>query len=374
MSQGYRRCCGIDVHQETVVVCVLPPDGQEGELTRKVYQTFRRDLIRLRVWLKQLRVTEIAMESTGVYWIPVWNLLEDPGFRMLLAQPTPVKALQGRKSDQRDSRRIAEFLQDSRLDGSYVPPRAVRELRILLRHRVSLLEQRHEVHNQIRDLLETACIKLSSVASDLMGVTGRRILRAMADGMSSPEPLSWKARGRLRRKEAEIKEAVHGDFDEFHRRTLGLYLEHDDLLSSPIASLEGFIAEKMQPYEEQLALLVTIPGVDRIAAWSMLAELGPDMSVFPDAEHCASWAGLAPGTHESAGLQKTGRTKKGTRYLRRILTQSAWANSHRQDGYLPAVFHRIKARRGWSKAIVAVARKSSSSLTTYLKTRRLTRS
>lgn len=173
MSQGYRRCCGIDVHQETVVVCVLPPDGQEGELTRKVYQTFRRDLIRLRVWLKQLRVTEIAMESTGVYWIPVWNLLEDPGFRMLLAQPTPVKALQGRQSDQRDSRRIAEFLQDSRLDGSYVPPRAVRELRILLRHRVSLLEQRHEVHNQIRDLLETACIKLSSVASDLMGVTGR---------------------------------------------------------------------------------------------------------------------------------------------------------------------------------------------------------
>ena len=180
------------------MVCVLPPDGDDGKAIQKVYKTFRRDLVRLRTWLKQLKVTPIAMESTGVYWIPVWNLLEDPCFEMILAKPGQVKALQGRKSDPRDSRRIAQFLQDGRLDGSFVPPRPVRELRILLRHRVSLLEQRNEVHNQIRDLLETACIKLSSVATNIMGVSGMQILRALAQGQSSPEQLSWKARGNLR--------------------------------------------------------------------------------------------------------------------------------------------------------------------------------
>ena len=159
MANIYRRYCGIDVHKETVVVCVLPPDGTNGKAIQKTYKTFEQDLIRLRVWLKQLRVTHIALESTGVYWIPVWNLLEDSVFEMILVNPQQVKALQGRKSDQRDSRRIAQFLQDERLDASFVPPSEIRELRILTRHRVALLEQRNEVHNQIRDLLETACIK-----------------------------------------------------------------------------------------------------------------------------------------------------------------------------------------------------------------------
>ena len=352
-----RRCCGIDVHKETVVVCILPPDGTKGKAIQKTYKTFERDLIRLRVWLKQLSVTHIALESTGVYWIPVWNLLENPGFEMILVNPQQVKALQGRKSDQRDSRRIAEFLQDGRLDASFVPPREIRELRILTRHRVALLEQRNEVHNQIRDLLETACIKLSSVATDILGVTGMAILKAMADGIDSPERLSWKACGKLRSKVGELKEAVRGGIGEFHRRTLKLYLEHYELLSGQVVKLESFIEEKMSPYREQIGLLSTIPGIEKVTAWSLVAELGPDMSVFPDAEHCASWAGLAPGTHESAGIQKTGRTKKGNRYLRRVLTQSAWANSHRKQGYLLALFHRIKTRRGWGKAIIAVAHK-----------------
>jgi transposase len=276
---------------------------------------------------------------------------------MILINPMQVKALQGRKSDQREARRIAEFLQDRRLDASYVPPRPIRELRILLRHRVALLEQRNEVHNQIRDLLETACIKLSSVASDLMGMTGRGILRALADGQTSPEQLSWQARGKLRQKMAEIKEAVRGDFSDFHRTLLRLYLQHYESVSTQIAEFELLIDAKMQPYQEQVDLLTTIPGMERLTAWGLLAELGPEMSVFPDAQHCASWAGLAPGTQESAGIQKTGRTKKGNRYLRRILTQSAWANAHRKDGYLRALFHRVKARRGWAKAIVAVAHK-----------------
>jgi transposase len=178
----------MDVHKETIVVCVLPPVGGEGKVMRKVYGTFRNDLIRMRVWLKQLKVTEIAMESTGVYWRPVWNVLEAEGFRLLLVNPAQVKALAGRKSDGRDAQRIAEYLQDGRLDGSFVPTAEVRQLRAMLRHRISLLEQRNEAHNHIRDLFETASVKLSSVVSDLMGVTGRRIVEALIAGVFAGDP------------------------------------------------------------------------------------------------------------------------------------------------------------------------------------------
>jgi transposase len=196
MDEVYRRCCGMDVHKETVVLCILPPDGTEGDAIRKTYGTFRSDLIRMRVWLKQLRITEIAMESTGVYWRPIWNVLEEQGFaRLLLVNPVQVKALRGRKTDGRDCQRIAEFLQDRRLDPSFVPPPEIRELRQLLRHRLTLLHQRNRIHNQIRDLFETASVKLSSVVSDLMGLTGRSIMEAMIAGVDSPERLSWKVKG-----------------------------------------------------------------------------------------------------------------------------------------------------------------------------------
>src|SRR5579871_4020478 len=214
MSKVYRRCCGMDVHQQTVVLCVLPPDGTEGESIHKIYGTFRNDLVRMRVWLKQLRVTEIAMESTGVYWRPIWNVLEEQGFeRLLLVNPAQVKALRGRKSDGRDCQRIAEFLQDRRLDPSFVPPREIRQLRQLLRHRLALIQQRTKIHNQIRDLFETASTKLSSVVSDLMGLTGRRIVEALIAGEDSPDRLSWKVQGRLRKKEKQVKESLKGCFD-----------------------------------------------------------------------------------------------------------------------------------------------------------------
>jgi transposase len=357
MLKVYRRCCGMDVHKETVVVCVLPPDGEEGEVVRKVFGTFRNELARMRGWFKQKKITHVAMESTGVYWMPVWNVLDGHGFALLLVNPVQVKALQGRKSDQRDAKRIAEFLQDGRLDGSFVPPREIRELRQMLRHRQSLLEQRNEVHNQIRDLLETGNFKLSSVATDLMGLTGRNILHALANGLDSPERLSWKARGSLRKKETQIKEAMKGQVSEFFRWMLKSHLAQYDFLTGHIADFESKIAEHMTPYEEQILLLTTITGVERLVAWNLIAELGTDMSVFPTAAHCASWSGLAPGTHESAGKQKTGRTKKGNQTLRRILTQSAWANSRCKTGYLKAFFLRIRARSGWSKAIVATAHK-----------------
>jgi transposase len=347
----------MDVHQNTVVVCVLPPDGQSGTPLRKVYGTFRNELTRLRGWLKQLRVTEIAMESTGVYWRPVWNVLEEQGFRLLLVNPAQVKALQGRKTDRRDAQRIAEYLQDGRLDPSFVPPREIRELRQLLRHRLSLLQQRGEVHNQIRDLFETANRKLSSVASDLLGVSGRRIIEALIAGQDSPEQLSWKVRGRLRRKAKQVKESLQGYFNEFHRRMLAAHYRRYEFLSQQLSELEGEIARRMEPYAGLVAALATIPGVDRVVAWRLIAELGTDMAVFPDADHCASWAGLSPGSWESAGKQYSGRTKKGNKYLRRILTQAAWAASHCKAGYLPAFFHRVKARRGWGRAIFALAHK-----------------
>ncbi len=357
MQSVYRRSCGMDIHKDTVVVCVLPPVGGEGKTIRKTYGTFRNDLIRMRTWFKQLKVTEIAMESTGVYWRPVWNVLEENEFRLLLVNPAQVKALAGRKSDGRDAQRIAQFLQDGRLDASFVPPAEMRELRLLLRHRVSLLEQRNEVHNQIRDLFETASIKLSSVVTDLLGVSGRRIIEALIRGEDSPEVLSWKVRGRLRGKEKLVKESLKGYFTEFHRSMLEVYYKNYQFLTQQVADFEQRIEARMDPYAQQVNLLVTIPGVDQVVAWTMIAELGVDLSVFPDADHCASWAGMVPGENESAGKKKRTRCRKGNRTLKRVLTQAAWAASHCKKGYLPRFFRRIKGKADWGRAIGATAHK-----------------
>jgi len=253
---------------------------------------------------------------------------------LLLVNPAQVKALQGRKSDQRDAQRIGEFLQDKRLDGSFVSVREIRELRELLRTRVSLLEERNEAHNLIRDLFETASLKLSSVASDLLGVSGRRIIEALISGETSAELLSWKVQGKLRKKEKLGKEALKGCFQEFHRTMLRIHYDRYQFLSGQVTRLEMELEERMKPYGEQIRSLVSIPGVDRIVAWHLIAEMGTDMSVFPDADHCASWAGLSPGSCESAGKQINTRTKKGNKHLRRVLTQAAWAASRCKQGYI----------------------------------------
>jgi transposase len=225
--------------------------------------------------------------------------------------PAQVKALAGRKSDGRDAQRIAEYLQDGRLDGSFVPSAEVRQLRMMLRHRVALLEQRNEVHNQIRDLFETASLKLSSVITDLMGVTGRNIVEALIAGEDSPERLSWKVRGSVRKKEKLVKEALKGYFNDFHRSMLASHYKHYQFLTAEVAVLEERIAKAMEPYAHQVELLVTRLGIDRMIAWHLLAELGIDLQAFPDATHCCSWAGLVPGENESAGKQKSSRCRKG---------------------------------------------------------------
>jgi transposase len=229
-KQPGRRCCGMDVHKDSIVVCVLPPDRGEGSVLRGTDRSFRNDLIRMRTWLKQLKVTGIAMESTGIYWRPVWNVLEEQGFSLLLVNPAQVTALAGRKSDGRDCRRIAEFLEDGRLDASFVPP----------------------------------------------------------------EILSWKVKGRLRAKGKEVKESLKACFSVFRRGMLETFYEHYRFLTSQIEKFEARIAERT-PHEERIGLLTGIPGVGRIVGWHLIAEPGTDMSVFPGAGHCASWAGLVPG-------------------------------------------------------------------------------
>lgn len=326
-------------------------------MVKKVYGTFYRDLTRLRVWLKQLKVTDIAMESTGVYWRPVWNVLEGHFGKLLLANPKQVKALQGRKSDQRDARRIAEFLQDSRLDPSFVPPPEIRKLRDLTRARITVLEMRNEVHNKIRDLFETANVKLSSVVSDLLGVSGQRIIQALIEGETSIDRLSWKVKGRLRAKEKEVRESLKGSFNETHRALLKMYWELYRSLTDKVVELEARICREMEPYAEDMDRLDEIPGLDHLVAWTVVAEMGVDMTVFPDAAHCSSWAKLCPGSNESGERRMDTGVGHGNRYLRRALLQSAWAASRKKDSYLRALFYKIKARRGWGKAIVAVAHK-----------------
>jgi transposase len=227
----------------------------------------------------------------------------------------------------------------------------------LLRCRVAILQERNEVINRIDEVLQTASIKLSSTVTDLMGTSSQAILKALIAGEDSPERLSWKARGRLRKKATEVKESVKGYFTEFHRWMLEFhYGEYEDL-TRKVEKLETKIREHMLPYQEQVELLDTIPGVDEIVAWNLISEFGVDMSVFPTADHCASWAGLCPGENESAGKQLSAKTKKGNKYLRRTLTQSAWAASRKKNSYLRAMFHNVKSRRGWPKAIIAVAHK-----------------
>lgn len=313
------------MHKDSVEVCVLPAVGTSGKTLRKRYGSFRSELIEMRAWLKQLKVSEVAMESTGVYWRPIWDVLDEQGFRLLLANPVQVKALHGRKSDRRDAQRIAEFLQDHRLDASFVPMAEIQQLRLLLRQRISLVEQRNQVHNQIRDLCETAGVKLSSVLSDLLGASGQGIIQALIAGETSPAKLSGLALGKLRQKKKPLQASLKGCFDEFHRKLLQRLYRHYQFLSGEIADLEKVVAEPMAPYAEQVERLDGIPGVNRLVAWHLIAELGLDMTVFVDADQCAAWAGLVPGENESAGKTHNTRCRKGNRVLRRVLTQAAWA-------------------------------------------------
>jgi transposase len=308
-------------------------------------------------WLEEHQVNHVALESTGVFWIPVWNILErsSTGFKLTLINPQHVHALPGHKTDQKDCERIAELLQHGLLKGSFIPPRPIRELRDVTRRRTHLQSDRNRVLNRIRRLLETANFKLGSVVSDINGRTAHLILDELADGHCDPTELAQLAKASLKNKKAELAASLHGFYSEHFRWLLSEAVQELADLDRKLEQVDKRLAKQLQPHVDLILRLCTIPGVDFTTAAVIVAEIGLDMSRFPDAAHLSSWAGLSPGNNESAGKRYSGSTCKGNRYLRRILTQSAWSLLRKKDCYLTALFRRVSVKGGRKKAALAVA-------------------
>lgn len=356
MEAKYRRCCGIDVHKKSVTVCILPPAGKCAEgVRRRNFPTFTRDLRQLRTWLKNCKVTEIAMESTGQYWRAIWNILEGHFERMILVNPQHIKGLNGHKTDPKDARWIADLLDMGKLKGSFVPPREIRELRDLTRQRVHLVEDLNRIKNRIEQLCQSGNIKISSVATELLGLSGRTMLKAIVEAKHDPGWIADYARGKLRSKKKDLELALEGSFTDNQRWLLDKELKHVEWLEIQIGMLEQEIERRVQPFEKAIQRLLTIPGIERTTAWMIVAELGVDLSAFDDARHLASWAGLCPGNRESGGRRMSGRTRKANCYVRRGMCQAAWAASHTRNTYLVSFYRRIQIRKGAQKAVMALA-------------------
>ena len=353
METVIKRCCGLDVHKKTVVACVRVEETP-GRVHRmvKTFETTTSSLLKLGDWLRLERVEVVAMEATGVLWKPVWNLLEG-NFDLLLANAHHIKKLPGRKTDVKDSEWIAELLAHGLLPASFVPPAPLRELRDLTRMRVNHSDEAVRLYNRMEKTLETCNIKLGSVASDLLGKSGRDMIAAIVAGTTDPAVLAELACGRLRGKIPQLREALTGRVTEHHRFMLGMYLQQWDFLAKRIEEVEERIERLMLPFKDEIERLTSIPGVGRIVAWTLVAEMG-DMTAFPTPPQAASWAGVCPGNHESAGKRQSGRTPKGDVWVRRALNQAAWAASRTKDTYLAAQFRRIASRRGGKRAAVAV--------------------
>lgn len=351
-----RRCCGIDVHKNSVTVCVLAPANERSVAPKKrKFRTYSRDLRQLRGWLKNCGVTEIAMESTGQYWRPLWNLLEGEFERLILVNPQHIKGLNGYKTDPMDAQWIADLLEGGKLRSSWVPPRPIRELRDLVRHRVNLLEDLNRVKNRIEQLCQTGNIKVTSAASELFGVSGRKMLEALVEGTKDPGWMADYAKGRLRKKRRELQLALEGTFTGDQRWLLDKEMKQMEWLETQIAVLEKEIERRVGPFEEAVRRLDTIPGIDRTTAWTIVSEIGADLAAFPSPKQLASWTGLCPGNRESAGKRKSGRTRKANRYIKRAMCQAAWAASHTKGTFLSAYYRRMRIRRGAPKAIMALA-------------------
>lgn len=355
MDTLYPCCAGLDVHKEVVVACVRKALG--GGKVHQEVRTFRTEtsgLLALADWLTDEGVTHAAMESTGVYWKPVWNIL-DGVIELLLVNAEHIKKVPGRKTDVKDAPWIAELLQHGLLKASFVPERALRDLRDLTRQRVQLVRQKVQVSNRIQKTLEDANIKLASVASDVLGKSGRAMIRAIVSGEGDPVVLADLARCRLREKIPQLQEALLGEVTAHHRFLLGMLMDQVEFLEGQIGRLGARIAAVLPaPFEEAIERLVTIPGIERRAAENIVAELGVDMKPLPSAGHLASWVGICPGNHESAGKRRSGRTTQGNSWLRVTLVQCAWAASHTKGTYLSAQYKRLAARRGKKRALVAV--------------------
>jgi transposase len=345
------RCAGLDVHKKTVVACVITPQ------TKKTctFGTMTDDLLEMCDWLTDQKVTHVAMESTGVYWKPVYNLLEVLNIKILLVNAQHVKAVPGRKTDVKDAEWLADLLRYGLLRASYVPDRNQRELRELVRYRRSLTQEKSRVMNRIQKVLEGANIKLSSVATNVVGVTGRAMLKAISEGADDTEELMHLIKGRLNSKKTALREAMKGLIGPHQRMMLRSQLRHLGFLEQEIEEINAEIATRMASIEDVIVQFDAIPGVGRRIAEDVLAEMGSDMSRFPTSGHLASWAKVCPGNNESAGKRINGKTAKGNPWLRSALVEAAWTASRSKNTYLSAQFKRISVRRGAKRAASAVA-------------------
>jgi len=332
------------------VACIITPQKKET----RTFSTMTRDLLELKDWLRENGVTHVAMESTGVFWKPIYNLLEDE-FTVMVINAQHIKAVPGRKTDVKDAEWIADLLRHGLVRGSFVPDRQQRELRELVRYRRGLIQQRADLINRIQKVLEGANIKLSSVATDVVGASGRAMLEAMVNGTSNPEALAELAKGSLRHKHADLVEALQGLIGAHQRMLLDSLLRHLDFLDNEIGRMDNDVNIRMRRFNDSIERLDEIDGLGRRSVEEIIAEIGMDMSRFPSAHHLASWAKVCPGNNESAGKRKSGSTGHGNPWLRAILVQVAWSAARTKKTYLSALYHRLAGRKGAKRAIIAVA-------------------
>jgi transposase len=355
MEIVYERCCGLDVHKRTVVACrIVPgPDGTPAKVIR-TFGTMTSDLLALADWLAGESCTHIAMEATGVFWKPIYNLLEDQ-FAVLVVNAQHIKAVPGRKTDVKDAEWIADLLRHGLLRASFIPDRPQRELRELTRYRVTLVQERAREVNRLQKVLEGGNIKLAAVATDVLGKSGHAILKALVAGTTDGAELAQLARGRLREKLPQLEQALQGQVGPHQRFLLAEQLAHIDFLEAAVERVNAEIAARLRPFDAAVARVQVIPGVGLRTAEVLIAELGTDLTRFPSGGHLAAWAGLCPGQNESAGKRRSGRTRPGSPWLRTALVEAAQAAARTQDTYLAAQFRRLAARRGAKRAAVAVA-------------------
>ena len=355
MDTLYPRCAGVDVHKKNVVVCVRCV-SEGGRVTKEVrtFSTMTRTLLALADWLAEQGVTHVAMESTGVYWKPVYNLLDDR-FEVVLVNAQYLKKVPGRKTDVKDCEWIAQLMQHGLLRSSFIPPRPIRELRDLTRQRTQLIRERATAVNRVQKVLEDANIKLASVATDVMGTSGQDMLEALIAGETDTAKIADLARKRLRGKIPQLQLALEGRLTEHHRFMLRTHLDHVRALDALIGRMTERIEELMLPFAREAELLDSIPGINATTAQGVVAEIGTNMAQFPTANHLASWAGLCPGNDQSAGKRRSGKITKGNRWLRPTLVQAAWAAGRSKDTYLSALYRRLAKRRGAKRAVVGVA-------------------
>ncbi len=359
MQKVYPNCAGLDVHKKFVTACRLKvdPQGRTCQETR-TYSTMTDDLEALATWLAEGEVSHVAMESTGVYWQPIYNILEEH-FVIFLVNAQSIKRMPGRKTDMKDAEWIATLMQHGLLQRSFIPNQDQRELRDLTRYHLSLVQEHTRFANRLQKVLEGTNIKLASVATDLQGVSAQAILRALIDGQEDPKELAELARGRMRNKRNEMERALKGKLREHHRFLISDLLVHLDFLDEQIAKVEERIEAKltqMPPFQSAVRLLDTIPGVNRLLAILLVAEIGVDMSRFPSDRHLTAWAGVAPGNNETGGKQRSGKTRKGNKYLKQGLVLAAHGAARKKNNYLRSLYYRLSARRGKPKAAVAVGR------------------